>query len=447
MTLSAIILWTAVIACGATTGIAMALYQWVLNTTIDAIWMHPMSVLSFYGMHSIVVLLMPSMLLGLSGSIGTLIPNGSASLFVTSVLNSLHIPPVQGLFSVTFISIIAIASGGSAGPEGPVLAIAGSIGPSLWPSHEKYETSDAKRVLFRSLTLGDMVLVAGCASIAAFFDDAISGCIFVMELPHMSGLQRANTLPMALMASLTAAAAHRTLMQPLGIAYSPTLASASCSSMELFIAAVPMGVLGGIMSYVFIWCRKTLDAVNLKQPLRGFIAGLIVGLIALMEPTTLMWGEGQMNIISRDPLIRGIRALVIGVTKFIAILVTTSSGYSAGIVFPLLMTGYSTGAFCGSILEDTLPSSLFGDGRASLGHCLGSAFLAGTMHTPFGTALLLQRMGGGDAIYTGMMILANYIAVSMNSLTLFGQSDASPVMRQKGFVHTKGAPRANILCM
>ena len=45
------------------------------------------------------------------------------------------------------------------------------------------------------------------------------------------------------------------------------------------------------------------------------------------------------------------------------------------------------------------------------------------MHTPVGTALLLQRMSGGDSVYFGMMLLANMIAVWFNPLTLFGQED------------------------
>ena len=57
----------------------------------------------------------------------------------------------------------------------------------------------------------------------------------------------------------------------------------------------------------------------------------------------------------------------------------------------------------------------------TLGACLGGAFLAGVMHVPLGTALLVQRMSGCDAHGLTMLIVANYIACFLNPLTIFKQ--------------------------
>ena len=45
------------------------------------------------------------------------------------------------------------------------------------------------------------------------------------------------------------------------------------------------------------------------------------------------------------------------------------------------------------------------------------------MHTPLGTALLMQRMANGDMEFFGMMLLTNIIATFCNPLSLWGQAD------------------------
>jgi H+/Cl- antiporter ClcA len=101
------------------------------------------------------------------------------------------------------VSIVAIASGGSAGPEGPVLYIGAAIGqlmrftssahspPIASPSPPISAASDW-RTWWRlsggaQRPTGEDALIGGAAAIAAFFDHPVSGCLFVMELPHMHG--------------------------------------------------------------------------------------------------------------------------------------------------------------------------------------------------------------------------------------------------------------------
>lgn len=439
---AAILIWTTVVTCGGVTGVAMAVYQWMLNYVIDSMWSLffaiSESLARYWVMPSgslrfLTPLFLPSVMLGLSGITATLLPNGSAPLFVKSVLNSEPVGLFRGLVGVCMVSIIAIASGGSAGPEGPVLAIGSALGTVYWIFQQHAGRQLQQTVLLRSLELGDMVLVAGCATIAAFFDDPLSGCIFVMEVPHMSGLQRVGALPAALIASTFSYHAHRTMMAPLGIAYSPSFTPGHCNRIELFFFfAVCSGLLAGCMARAFIKLRKWLDAIPMRQPYRGMLCGLLVGALALIEPWTLMWGEPQMEPMSHDAKFTGMCALRRGLIKFAATLITTTSGYSAGIVFPLLYMGYCVGIALGEPIEALLPiigfdTAIFDfeglpPGR-SIGHCVGAAMLAGTMHTPLGTALLVQRMSNGDPLYFGMMLLTNYIACAVNTESLFGQMD------------------------
>lgn len=417
------ILGLLVVACGASIGAAMALYQLMLNLTCDALWIHLGNRLQQDAlvMHSLI----PPLMLGLSGALSKLIPNGSAPLFVAAVLNNEPISWVRGVFGVSLVSIIAIASGGSAGPEGPVLPIGGAFGTFFSRFHRQ----------LHQLQMADFVLVGGCASIAAFFDDPLSGCIFVMEVPHMYGMQRYRALPAALVASSVSCYVHRLLMKPMGIGYSPRLRPSICNSLFFYLPlSLLMGLLAAAMARLYIRSKKALDAVPISNPIvRGVTFGAIVALIGLNQPWTLMWGEAQVQIISYnwddapfyltvyDQRVTGaFYMIVLGCLKCVAMLFTTASGYSAGIVFPLVYVGVCIGTGLGNLLAVLLSSPVIGAvneaailklvmagspiGESSalyhefghmLGHCLGSGFLASVMHAPLGTTLLIQRMAGG----------------------------------------------------
>ena len=140
--------------------------------------------------------------------------------------------------------------------------------------------------------------------------------------------------------------------------------------------------------------RKWLDVLPLAQPARGLLCGLIVGLFAVYEPHTLTWGEPMMEPLSRSSHSMSMSTLDpwllrLGVLKFVTTIVTTTSGYSAGIVFPLMFIGYSVGTGLSSpltVLVRTFTNIALDESTdLSFGHCMSSAMLAGTMHVSFGT--------------------------------------------------------------
>ena len=176
------------------------------------------------------------------------------------------------------------------------------------------------------------------------------------------------------------------------------------------LLALPCGLLTGGMALLFIRGRRALDSLPFPPVVRGLVLGALVGLIGLHLPETLTWGEDQIDILAnhRAPLDVGASTLL-SVAKFGTILLTTASGYGAGIVYPLMMVGYLLGPLGAQFLrpdawggqdirifsiESAVTDQLFhrDPGVELVGQLLGSGFLAATMRAPLGTAILVSFM-------------------------------------------------------
>ena len=198
----------------------------------------------------------------------------------------------------------------------------------------------------------DDALIGGRAAIAAFFDYPVSGCLFVMELPHMHGsVQKGNILPAALIASICAWWSHRYIMETGNIMPSPTFPPA-CITIGTIWWFLPMGLFIGAFANLFVRTRRFLDTLPYPAWARGLILGALVGFIGLLVPDTLTWGEFQIEILANFRTPRGVEdSSMLAIAKFATIVMTIASGCTAGIVYPLIMIGSLFGPLVASIID------------------------------------------------------------------------------------------------
>ena len=464
--------WLQPIFVGCVVGFCMICFQVTLQCVMCGIWGGPVTTgareTQDRSTHPLAVLLIPPIMLGAAGTMQSYMSGGAAGNFVQAVNSNLHIDPFRGLIATTLISIVAIASGGSAGPEGPVLYIGASIAVLArlprWLLENAFDSADARmdpssrtwdwRRWWRPYggherLIGDDVLIGGAAAIAAFFDHPISGCLFVMELPHMHGsVARGDTLPAALVASIFAWRVHRSFMDSWNV-MSPPVFPVACAEPGDLWRAMPMGLISAFISYSFIKIRYLLDALPYPKLVRGLTMGAIVGLVGLYLPDTLTWGEFQLDIIAnnREPL-NVYHSTKLGVAKFFAVVITVACGYGAGIVYPLMMIGYLFGPLAAYLLPKTEMITNYIQLSESYAWCetldptavtprpigveldsqaLASGVLAATMRAPVGTAILVSFMGrSGDErsiepAFLCLLLLTNLIAVYVNPLSGLGQ--------------------------
>jgi H+/Cl- antiporter ClcA len=348
--------WAQPVITGAVVGAAMAFYQVLLQCVMCAVWgsdfINEGNSVNGRNTKAMAVVAIPAVLLSASGVLQAYLKGGNAAQFVAAVNYNWDVDAFRGLISTSVVSIVGIASGGSAGPEGPVLYIGAAIGqlmrfrgPAALFSSGAIDTppiaSTAPLALSasdwrkwwqlsgsRTRSKGDDALIGGAAAIAAFFDHPVSGCLFVMELPHMHGsMHKGDVLPSALIASTVAWLSHRMIMDAANIMPPPILPPVCTMPIGELWLALPLGVFIGFISYCFVRTRQLLDTLPYPTWVRGFVLGSIVGLVGLFMPDTLTWGEFQIEILADFRLPLSTPASTgLAIAKFSTIIMTIASG-------------------------------------------------------------------------------------------------------------------------
>ena len=113
---------------------------------------------------------------------------------MAQVVDKIHSPgkiDIRKSPAMVIASLIAITSGGSAGPEAPLVQVNGSLGSWLG---EKLNLSKSS---VRILTFCGM-----SAALGAFFGAPIGAALFALEIPHRRGLQYFEAIGPAIIAAI-----------------------------------------------------------------------------------------------------------------------------------------------------------------------------------------------------------------------------------------------------
>ncbi|WP_411823938.1 chloride channel protein [Leptospira sp. 'Mane'] len=280
--------------------------------------------------------------------------------------------------SMFLSSLLCIASGGSLGPEAPLVQITGSTGSWIG------KMLRLKGEDFRSLT------IAGMASgFTALFGAPVGGSLFSLEiLHHKYVVEYYQAIIPALVASCASYVVFALIVH---LGFGPTwhFPSYHVESMFDFIFAVLFALVAVCFGWVFIYLTKVLNFTWKKTKLpiyaKMFSGGLILGTIAYYIPLTRYFGHEEINtILTNESTIQFLIGLF--VFKILAIAITVTSGWRGGFIIPLFFTG----AVLGLILHHFFPAVNVTLATVS---CM-AAINACVTRTPMSTILLLSSLTG-----------------------------------------------------
>jgi CIC family chloride channel protein len=232
------------------------------------------------------------------------------------------------------LATITLATGGSAGPEGPIAEI-GSITGSV-----------IGRVVGVPPKLIKTLIGAGVAAgIAAVFNAPIAGIFFAMEV-ILRNYEVASFTPIAIASVVASVITHAFLGDKMALLITPF----TIPQRELLFFAV-FGLLCGLVSMIYVHslslCHRGISKIALPLWLKPALGGLAVGIIGLFLPQIMGEGYDWMSRIISQPT--GMMLLLLLVAfKILATGITLGSGNPGGSFAPAVFIGVMSGAAFGS---------------------------------------------------------------------------------------------------
>ncbi len=287
---------------------------------------------------------------------------------------------------------LTIGSGGSAGVEGPIAIIGGTIG------------SGVGQVLGTSEKRLRLLIAAGSAAgIAATFNAPIAGVMFATEIVLLGDYEIASFAAIVISSGIATVASRWYYGANPAFAV-PRYTLKSVAELPLYLV---LGALSGLMAVFYIrTLYRTQDefaALKLHPQLRPVLGALIVGGIGIFLPQVMGNGYDVIEKALDERMAYAIIALLV-LFKVLATSVTLGSGGAGGVFAPALFIGAMTGGSFGYVVHSLFPGSTASPGAyATVG--IG-AFLAAATHAPLTGIFLLFEMTGNYQIIVPLMFSA-----------------------------------------
>jgi CIC family chloride channel protein len=297
-------------------------------------------------------------------------------------------------FSRLISSCLTIGSGGSAGPEAPVVISGAAIGSNI---ARYFSLNDRQRVT--------LVGCGAAGAISSIFNAPIAGMVFAIEV-IVGDWKSVNIVPIAI-ASVAGTEISR-LLQGNQIPFSHHLFHIDL--LNIF-ACIGLAVLSAGATVLLTRMLRSMHSVSHKVSapvwIRAAIGGCAVGIIGLFLPVVL--GEGYHAV---KILIEGEYGQVLGIValasfaKIAATALTLGWGGSGGIFAPCLVIGSLVGVTYHHFLSLVWPfGSWVNEGYYAL---LGMAgLISGMLQAPLtGIFLIIEITGGWEVILPLIIVSA-----------------------------------------
>lgn len=296
-------------------------------------------------------------------------------------------------YSRLISSWLTIGSGGSAGPEAPVVISGAALGSSI---AKVFPLKERQRII--------LVGCGAAGAIASIFNAPITGLVFSVEV--VLGEWRAfNIIPIAI-AAVAGTQVSRWLQGNQIVfqhhQYSVGWPDMAASLGLVLFATIASVVLGRLLKSMHEISHNT----HLPFWLRPAVGGAVVGLIGLSLPLVLGEGYEPIQQMIRGTFEPGLALAAIAVAaKIAATSLTLGWGGSGGIFAPALMIGSLVGVTYHRLLAAFLPVGLLsGEGCFAL---LGMAGLvSGILQAPLTAIFLVLEITGGYEVILPLIMVA-----------------------------------------
>jgi H+/Cl- antiporter ClcA len=295
-------------------------------------------------------------------------------------------------------SLISLIGGFSLGPEVPTGFLAAGLGS--WISRRREMDPETTRI---------NVLSSISGAFAGLFSSPFAMLLMLLESDHKQSVIYYGTL---LIAGLAAVIGFGVFFSFEGFNYSSLLGILSPPAYDLrlwhFGVSVLLGIIAVPVALFFVVLTKIfgrlVEPLNSKPILRSTLGGFLLGLLAVVLPTTIGLGTTEMSVVTQQAVTIGVVLLVVfALAKLVALSGALNFGFIGGPIFPLLFVG----SCLGSVVHLIFP-------QIPLGLALGCMIVA----VPAAIVPIPLALGALVLIIIGLSA-ANALPVFVSALVAF----------------------------
>lgn len=280
--------------------------------------------------------------------------------------------------SMVLSSLLCIASGGSLGPEAPLVQVTGSTGSWI-----------ARKLRFKGEGVRSLSIAGMASGFTALFGAPLGGSLFSLEiLHHKYVVEYYQALIPAFVASCASYVIF-ILITHLGMGPIWIFPAYTAEGVMDFFYAMAYAAIAASFGWLFIalvnflkhWIGKWKTPIYIKM----CTGGIILGIIAFYLPITRYFGHHEINILLEESFTLPVLTAIL-IFKILAIAVTVTSGWRGGFIIPLFFVG----AILGLMINHLYP----GQNLALIAVCCMAAINACVTRTPISTIILLSTLTG-----------------------------------------------------
>lgn len=312
---------------------------------------------------------------------------------------------------VPLVKVIAssavIASGGSAGKEGPIAQVAAGAASILG---EKLGLRVCDRRVF--------VAAGIAAGIGAIFKAPFGASLFAIEVLYKRDYEVEAFVP-SIIASVVGYSIYCSVY-----GWTPVLSfpgNIFIPPIEFIFVAI-LGLLSGFLAVIYVKIfygmrDYVFNRIKVSPCIRPMIGGLLVGLIGLYIPHVMGAKYNVLNMIINGAYTSTIFLFSLMIFKLLATCFTVSSGGSGGIFMPSLFIGASFGALMGILFHMLLPGTVkFPIVYALIGM---AALFAGAGKVPLTSIVMVTELTGGYSLLVPTTLASAISYVVSGPMTIY----------------------------
>jgi CIC family chloride channel protein len=298
--------------------------------------------------------------------------------------------PLRPLFTRGLGAAITLGTGGSAGQEGPIAVIGGTIGSQFGKLFQM--SGDRLKVL---------VACGAAAGVAATFNAPIAGVFFATEIVLLSSFELASFTSIVIASGMATVVSRALLGNVSELAAPPYVLH---NLWELGLYLLLGGLIGGLAAgFIDLHFRikDRIDAIPVHRLAKPVLGGMLVGLIGIALPQVFGNGYEFMESVLHGECTWYLLAGLV-LAKAVATSITLGSGLPGGMFAPCLFLGAVTGGAFGHLAALIFPGVGISPGAYAL---VGmGAFLSAATHSPMTAIFLLFEITDSYEVIIPIML-------------------------------------------